>query len=274
MTTALVHTPTNNDVLLGWENRTETHAGNLHLKQLIDERAVEYVSSDYVDAKTMIVRQVVEELSEDGARFLCKSSETGDAWKEASREYVLENVKQAFREKVSTLNIPSSVSLSPSSTGRKPSPSSPMLKSQQSALSRLPNTVTPPSLSPSRRIQSDVAKQILYRRLANRKHSIAAAATMSPLNQAMHRRKLHAAQMRAAVLQKQKEQQQLLQLVHQQQQQSANDATALHHALRVGQHPAMRARELPDSLRITPLGQRRQIDPLAPHRKRKRGSVL
>lgn len=372
----LVDTPSPDDILLGWETRNEDHSGNLRLKELIKERAEEYICSDYQNAKVMIVRQVAEELTEDGGRFLCKSVDSGDAWVEAQRDYVLENIKQAFRETVSSMtssrkmSLPLTLSGLPatpydsnssergpdSSTRSRGSPphlslssNSSMERSQRSL--RLPSsiTVTPPAarLSPEGRLPHGLAstKEMLLRRLAAQQQqqqqqqllqhshrSLSSSSSssaspssspsrLSPLDEATRRRKLHMAKMQAMLQQNRQQEHQLMtQLLRggggppppssgrsgggggaAGVDAYATGASSLparlavavrggagdHHsaALLSGPIPprgggggsnldALRANQLPAQLRLTPLGTRRQLDPLAPNRKRKRGSAI
>jgi hypothetical protein len=357
----LVHTPSPDDILLGWETRNEDHSGNLRLKELIKERAEEYISSDYQNAKVMIVRQVAEELTEDGGRFLCKSVDSGNAWVEAQRDYVLENIKQAFRETVSSMTSPrnkmsppltatsvlpaglpatpydsNSSERGPESTRRCSPPhlslssNSSMERSQRSL--RMPSsiTITPPAarLSPEGRIQHGLAstKETLLRRLAAQQQqqqllqhshrslssssssvsSSSPSSRLSPLDEATRRRKLHMAKMQAMLQQNRQHEHQLMTQLLGRSGAAGADAYATatgghslparlaavrggaagdHHssALLSGSIPprggnsnleALRAYQLPAQLRLTPLGTRRQLDPLAPNRKRKRGSAI
>jgi hypothetical protein len=307
----LVHTPGPDDILLGWETRDEDHSGNLRLKELIKERAEEYISSDYANAKVMIVRQVAEELTEDGGRFLCKSVDSGNAWIEAQRDYILENIKQAFRETVSSMprKVPSAQQPT-TVTSTVPTPSVCTIDSNDRECRRSPSlssmershsnsvTVTPPSrLSPVGRLQQHglSTKEILLRRIAQQQQQqqqvkqqqqqqISQRTSLSPLDEATRRRKLHMAKMQAMLLQKRQEELQLMTLLRDHPGRSgANDAFSLgsssgylsgqcHH------HYAAEAMGgahlLPSQLRLTPLGTRRQLDPLAPNRKRKRGSAI
>lgn len=284
--TSLIHSPTADDILLGWETRNGDHAGNRRLKDLVKERAEEYLSSDYANAHVMIIRQVAEELTEDGGRFLCKSVSSGDAWVEAQRDYILENIKQAFRETVSAMPHKQT---SPTETGASlekaedrvsPRYTSPSLSSLDVSRSKVssPATVTPPArLSPESRLhlQPGLAKEILLRRLAESQRR----SSLSPLDEANRRRKLHMAKMQAVLLKKKQEEQQLMQLLRERQGRKFESGIASGPWLGGvgGEHRSLdgiRASHLPAQLRLTPLGKRRQLDPLAPNRKRKRGSAI
>lgn len=286
-TKTLVHTPGPNDILLGWETRNEDHSGNLRLKELIKERAEEYISSDYVNAKVMIIRQVAEELTEDGGRFLCKTVDSGDAWIEAQRNYILENIKQAFRETVSSMTRKSppqtALSATPLDSNDRDSRRSPSMSSMERSRSKLSTaaTVTPPSrLSPVGRLHHGLTtKEILLRRLAQQQQQQQQnqRTSLSPLDEATRRRKLHMAKMQAMLQQKRQEEYQLMTLLRER---GATDAFSLgggigqDYAAGRNSLEAMRAHLLPAQLRLTPLGTRRQLDPLAPNRKRKRGSAI
>lgn len=294
--TSLIHSPSADDILLGWETRNGDHIGNRRLKELVQERAEEFLSSEYMNAQIMIVRQVAEELTEDGGRFLCKSVDSGDAWVEAQREYVLENIKQAFREIISTMP-PKAVSptnttaTTPTAQDRiSPRHVSPSLASMDlSSRSKVssPASVTPPArLSPEGRLhlQPGLAKEILLRRLAASQQR----GSLSPLEEANRRRKLHMAKMQAILLKKKQEEQQLMHLLRDRNKGAKmNGQTSAMLRGGVGQikkhsfepilhrtKEVVQASHLPAQLRLTPMGTRRELDPLAPMRKRKRDSVV
>lgn len=87
--------PEENDVLLARNQRQ--HAGNVKFRRLVKERLIEYLFST---TKDMICRQIVEEIAEDGGRFLKNPSK----WELASRGMSIRGVKQMFEQYEDALN--------------------------------------------------------------------------------------------------------------------------------------------------------------------------
>lgn len=92
------------DVLFGRGHRVNNARGNIFFRKLIQERLEEFMTIPYIDARNTVVRQVIEEVEEEGGRFLrektgwTENSGGEKMWVLAEREMVLSKVKQAFRD--------------------------------------------------------------------------------------------------------------------------------------------------------------------------------
>ena len=238
--------PKREDVLFCRGSLVNKHFGNVRLCALVRDRAVEYVTSNYADAKEMILRQMVEELTEDGGRFL-EEARNG-MWEKSNRMDILDRIKAVFEEYTSTIGTDLS-RRSDSSSSRMSSPCSP--PGNQCDRRSPPKTVTPPELSP-RSItlrRRDILPPVRgFGNFPLQSPGLSAQRpAQAPTSMLESDRSLELARM--IFLQKQNERRRLL------------------HALRQHESSGMGT---PSSLiRTASAGKRRQIDPLAPHRKRK-----
>ena len=102
-TTKMTSSLNANDVLLGRGKGSSDYIGNVRFRSLVNERKEEYTGSDNYNEKSMIAREVYNEIHSRGGRFL-KPAETASSgknrlWCVASKSQALEKCKQALREK-------------------------------------------------------------------------------------------------------------------------------------------------------------------------------
>lgn len=234
--------PTKHDILYSRGTLVNKHFGNVRLCALVKERSLEYITSNYADAKEIIIRQMIEELSEDGGRFLDEAED--GSWQLSHRQATQQRIQEIFHDYTSALPSQTTTTSVVETTQLPPPQSPPSLDAPR----RLPpKTVTPPELSPRsiplrRREALPPTRDFQYPSLS------------PPSNAARHRHILESDRSyelaRALYLRKQQERRLLV-------------------AMRAHQEIPARPSALHPSIRTTSMGKRRQIDPLAPHRKRK-----
>jgi hypothetical protein len=79
---------------------TQTYHGNLRLHQLVESFRERYLAADRKD-KPSLIRAVLEEVKNEGGRFLKRSDEDENVWEEVDATYAYEKVSHALRCKKS-----------------------------------------------------------------------------------------------------------------------------------------------------------------------------
>ena len=89
--------PGPHDILMGeWTIEVKQHLGNIHYRQLVEEKVEEYYATRSTKIKGKIRNYVIERLRELGGRFLTR--EGGQGWREIEDEKLVQKrVNQAFR---------------------------------------------------------------------------------------------------------------------------------------------------------------------------------
>ena len=115
----LIYNKTPNDILCGRGIPIVNYHGNIRLHQIVDKYREQYLNCARMNKQTML-KAIVKEVKEGGARFL-KRSEEEAAWEEVSEDYALAKVGHALRCKKAMLREESnrSMPLSESQDGAK-----------------------------------------------------------------------------------------------------------------------------------------------------------
>ena len=92
-----------NDVLCGKGKAVASHRGNIHFRALIERHVVEYVSTPNSGVKRDLVERVRQGVRDANGRFLIERRDS-PMYEEQSEGKVEEKIRQAFRDKIKSLN--------------------------------------------------------------------------------------------------------------------------------------------------------------------------
>jgi hypothetical protein len=84
------------DILCGRGVPIQTYHGNLRLHELVESFRERYLAADRKD-KPSLIRAVLEEVKNEGGRFLKRSDEDENVWEEVDATYAYEKVSHALR---------------------------------------------------------------------------------------------------------------------------------------------------------------------------------
>ena len=87
--------PSIKDVLTGKGPHVSSNPANVTYRKIMEKRFLEHRDALSADRKTMISREIVDELRENGSRFLIKEKSW---WEKCDRDTAREKVSVAFRD--------------------------------------------------------------------------------------------------------------------------------------------------------------------------------
>ena len=91
-----------NDVLCGRGGLTNSHIGNKHYRQIVQDHQAEYLKARKRD-KILIAQRIVAMIQDNGGRFLKRSAD-GESWVLVTDKKAQEKASQALREGLDVCN--------------------------------------------------------------------------------------------------------------------------------------------------------------------------